>query len=230
MMRDADFVRRRMLGVSRSSPANLWDTVVAMWVCGTRERSAFSYNKRTMDRAMGPFLPLWQFLESITYVLSTRLIVRLPSPSPIFCLLSISYGHFLISYNSILRKRVFRRAGIIGRSISFGQESLGRNGYRFRTAILGQDLVSSCLPTIQELWHCGSDRDAESRHLPLRTQSSWPHGLCIGRFDFRHQIVKPLFSSGGRADLPAHLKLFSPFLRIYNSFITGSCLLHIRNS
>jgi hypothetical protein len=25
----------------------------------------------TMDRAMGPFLPLWYFLESITYVLST---------------------------------------------------------------------------------------------------------------------------------------------------------------
>jgi hypothetical protein len=68
--------------------------------------------------------------------------------------------------------------------------------------------------------------------LPLRALSSksWPHGLCIGRFDFRHQIVKALFSSGGRADLPAHLKLFSPFLRIYSSFIIGSCFLRIRNS
>jgi hypothetical protein len=67
--------------------------------------------------------------------------------------------------------------------------------------------------------------------LPLRPLSSksWPLGLCIARFDFKHQIVKPLFSSGGRADLPAHLKLFSPFLRIYTSF-TGSCLLRIRNS
>ena len=68
--------------------------------------------------------------------------------------------------------------------------------------------------------------------LPLRALSSksWPHGLCIGQFDFGHQIVKPLFSSGGRADLPTHLKLFSPFLRIYTSFITGSCLLRSRNS
>src|SRR5580704_7792841 len=31
----------------------------------------FSYNKRTMDRAMEPFWPLWHFTESITYVLST---------------------------------------------------------------------------------------------------------------------------------------------------------------
>ena len=68
--------------------------------------------------------------------------------------------------------------------------------------------------------------------LPLRALSSKssPYGLCIGRFDLRHQIVKPLFSSGGRADLPAHLKLFSPLLRIYSSFIIGSRLLRIRNS
>jgi hypothetical protein len=52
-------------------PVNLWDTVVAMCVSWTPERKAFSYNKRTMDRAMGPFSPLWHFLESITYVLST---------------------------------------------------------------------------------------------------------------------------------------------------------------
>src|SRR5207244_2273912 len=56
----------------RSIPANLWDTVFAMWFCAIRRRKAFSYNKRTMDRAMRPFWPLWQFLESITYVLSTR--------------------------------------------------------------------------------------------------------------------------------------------------------------
>ena len=41
-----------------------------MWCLSDSEREVFSYNKRTMDRAMGPFLPLWQFLESITYVLS----------------------------------------------------------------------------------------------------------------------------------------------------------------
>src|SRR6516164_7439375 len=31
----------------------------------------FSYNKRTMESAMVPFLPLWPYEESITYVLST---------------------------------------------------------------------------------------------------------------------------------------------------------------
>jgi hypothetical protein len=35
-------------------PRNLWDSVVAM-VCRTPERKVFSYNKRTMDWAMGPF-------------------------------------------------------------------------------------------------------------------------------------------------------------------------------
>jgi hypothetical protein len=43
------------LGVFSRSRPNLWDTVVAVWVCVTIERKAFSYNKRTMDRAMGPF-------------------------------------------------------------------------------------------------------------------------------------------------------------------------------
>jgi hypothetical protein len=37
------------------------DCVATAWrlrgVCGTAERKAFSYNKRTMDRAMGPFSP-----------------------------------------------------------------------------------------------------------------------------------------------------------------------------
>jgi hypothetical protein len=32
----------------------------------------FSYNKRTMESAMVPFLPLWPYEESITYVLSTH--------------------------------------------------------------------------------------------------------------------------------------------------------------
>jgi hypothetical protein len=31
-------------------------------VCWTLERKVFSYNKRTMDWAMGPFSPLWHFL------------------------------------------------------------------------------------------------------------------------------------------------------------------------
>jgi hypothetical protein len=70
----------------------------------------------------------------------------------------------------------------------------------------------------------------EMRSPATTAPSAWPHGLCIGWFDFRHQIMKPLFSSGGRANLPAHLALFSPFLRIYSSFIIGSCLLRIRNS
>jgi hypothetical protein len=56
---------------SRSIAANPWDTVSRYGVSGFPERNVFSYNKRTMDRAMGPFSPLWQFLESITYVLST---------------------------------------------------------------------------------------------------------------------------------------------------------------
>ena len=54
-----------------SIPTNLWDTVaIVLCPCDSRAK-AFSYNKRTMDRAMGPFWPLWQFGESITYVLST---------------------------------------------------------------------------------------------------------------------------------------------------------------
>ena len=51
--------------------AILWDTLADLRVRGTLQRKAFSYNKRTMDRAMGRFWHLWQFLESITYVLST---------------------------------------------------------------------------------------------------------------------------------------------------------------
>jgi hypothetical protein len=42
------------LGVFSRSRPNLWDTV-AVWVCETPERKAFSYNKRTMDWAMRPF-------------------------------------------------------------------------------------------------------------------------------------------------------------------------------
>lgn len=51
--------------------ADTSEAAVVRGVCGTKERKAFSYNKRTMDRAMGPFSPLWHFLESITYLLST---------------------------------------------------------------------------------------------------------------------------------------------------------------
>src|SRR6266566_8876898 len=66
------------------------------------KRKVFSYNERRMDRAMGPFSPLWQFLKSIICMLAIRQIVRLPSPPPITRLLSISYGRLLISHNSIL--------------------------------------------------------------------------------------------------------------------------------
>jgi hypothetical protein len=38
----------------------------------SRNAKRFSYNKRTMESAMVPFLPLWLYEESITYVLSTR--------------------------------------------------------------------------------------------------------------------------------------------------------------
>jgi len=47
--------RKRLGDFSRSIPANLWDTVVAMGVRWIPERKAFSYNKRTTDRAMEPF-------------------------------------------------------------------------------------------------------------------------------------------------------------------------------
>src|SRR5258708_25496827 len=57
---------------------------------GLQKRKAFSYNKRTMYRAMGPFYTLLHFLGSITYVLSTRMIIRLPVPPPISYFLSIS--------------------------------------------------------------------------------------------------------------------------------------------
>jgi hypothetical protein len=42
----------------------------------------------------------------------------------------------------------------------------------------------------------------------------------MGRIDFRPQRVKSLIPSGVIADLPAQLTLFSPFLRIYSSFIS----------
>jgi hypothetical protein len=38
----------------------------------SRNAKGFSYNKRTMESAMGPFLPFLTYEESITYVLSTR--------------------------------------------------------------------------------------------------------------------------------------------------------------
>jgi len=46
-------------------------------------------------------------------------------------------------------------------------------------------------------------------------------------FDIKGEII---ILSGGIADLPAHLTLFSPFLRIYSSFVIGSCLLRNWNS
>jgi hypothetical protein len=44
--------------LSRSTSENLWDTMAAMWCLFDPGAKAFSYNKRTMDRAMGPFWPL----------------------------------------------------------------------------------------------------------------------------------------------------------------------------
>jgi hypothetical protein len=41
----------------RSISENLCDTVAAMWCLFDQSEKAFSYNKRTMDRAMGPFSP-----------------------------------------------------------------------------------------------------------------------------------------------------------------------------
>jgi hypothetical protein len=40
-----------------------------------------------MDQAMGPFWPLWQFLKSMTQVLSRPWVVRHP-PLLIYCLLA----------------------------------------------------------------------------------------------------------------------------------------------
>jgi len=38
-----------------SIPTNLWDTVVTVLCLCDSGAKAISYNKRTMDRAMGPF-------------------------------------------------------------------------------------------------------------------------------------------------------------------------------
>ncbi len=54
----------------------------------------------------------WQFSaleEPITYVESMVCKVRLPSPPPISRLLSIIYGHILISYNNVPQRRFSRR-------------------------------------------------------------------------------------------------------------------------
>jgi hypothetical protein len=45
-------------------------------------------------------------------------------------------------------------------------------------------------------------------------------------FDTKGEII---ISSGGIADLPVHLTLFSPFLHIHSSFIIGSCLVCIHS-
>jgi hypothetical protein len=68
--------------------------------------------------------------------------------------------------------------------------------------------------------------------LPAPGQNSVRVGSEVDKvksltFDAKGEIIT---SSGGIADLPARLTLFSPFLRIYFSFIIGSCLLRIRNS
>lgn len=57
MGRTEEMERQRLGGrcFSRFISANLWDTVSRYGVSGTPERKTFSYNKRTMDRAMGPF-------------------------------------------------------------------------------------------------------------------------------------------------------------------------------
>jgi hypothetical protein len=58
------------------------------------------------------------------------------------------------------------------------------------------------------------DRNTECRHPPAPSVcrgKSWPHGLCIGRFDFRHQSVKSSFLSGG---IPAFARKFDAVLAL----------------
>jgi hypothetical protein len=97
--------------------------------------------------------------------------------------------YILISHNSILRRRILRRASLTVFLLPIKNQSndrlflAGIAGKKwmvgFRTAILGQDLfISSCLPTIQELSHCGSDRDAESRHYRSE-RSRHGHIACV---------------------------------------------------
>ena len=80
------------------------------------------------------------------------------------------------------------------------------------------------------IWINSTERAAsptthESSQTPA-VQESIPQWQCL-TFATRGEII---VSSGGTADLPEHLTLFSPFLRIHSSFIIGSCLLRIRNS
>src|ERR1700722_162857 len=66
------------------------------------------------------------------------------------------------------------------------------------------------------------ERLEQQERLPPQEQSRWAakssrwDGLLT--FDTKGEII---ILSGGIADLPAHLKLYSPFLRIYSSFIVG---------
>jgi hypothetical protein len=69
-----------------------------------------------------------------------------------------------------------------------------------------------------------ADRMSDRTAAEWAVKSSGWGGLLT--FDTNGEII---VLSGGIADLPAHLTLFSPFLRIYSSFIIGSCLLRIRN-
>ena len=57
--RNSSFTERRTVGYSACGGIRL-----------NRNGRIFSYNRRTMESAMGPFSPFWLHEESITYVLS----------------------------------------------------------------------------------------------------------------------------------------------------------------
>jgi hypothetical protein len=58
-----------------------------------------------------------------------------------------------------------------------------------------------------------------SAHTPAGSEcvssESWPHGLCNGQFDFRHQRVKSLLSSGG---IPAFARKIDAVLALLAHF------------
>jgi len=63
----------------RSIPENLCDTVAAMWCLLDSRAKTFSYNKRAMDRAMGPFLAV----VAVPRINKLRVINTLNSSTPV---------------------------------------------------------------------------------------------------------------------------------------------------
>ena len=71
---------------------------------------------------------------------------------------------------------------------------------------------------------------ADTRPTPSMSSESWRHGLCNGRFDFRHQRVKSSFSSGGIPAFARRLDAVLALLAHLFFFIIRSRLLRIRDS